>query len=284
MPLFSIITVCRNTEKTIEKTLKSVLNQTYNDYEYIIVDGASTDDTMSIIDSYRELFSQKGIVYSVCSEKDSGIYNAMNKGVNMSNGEWLLFLNAGDSLCADAVLERFAANVDNEYDIVYGDAIHEFAGMFKYEKSLPLEIMTEKIPFSHQSAFISRNIMKKYYYDESYKIAADFDFFLRCYKDGVKFKSVSLPVSFFELGGISSSGNILRNIEHIRVLHSNQIIDDSTYEEQYNCINNEKSKFGLKSKIKKILPKWVLLQIRKRNCKKVGFSKENPIAEVFSKQ
>ena len=104
---FTIITPCFNSEKTIEKTLQSVLNQTYQNFEYIIIDGGSTDDTLSIIESYKEKFAEK---LTVVSEKDNGIYDAMNKGIQLAKGELVGIVNSDDFYETDAL-----ENIVNEY-------------------------------------------------------------------------------------------------------------------------------------------------------------------------
>lgn len=281
MALFSIITVCRNTEKTIKKTIESVLNQTFQDYEYIVVDGASKDSTFLIAQSYDNRFSNINIAYNRISENDLGIYNAMNKGIGLAKGQWLLFLNAGDSFCSNFVLEKFAEFVDENYDIIYGDAIHTFSNLYHYEKCLPLDKMTEKLPFCHQSAFVSAELMRFCLYNENYKIAADFDFFLKCYLLKKKFLYVSLPVALFELGGISSSGNILRNIEHIQVLKENDVISEEKYQKEYSNLADCSRKYKRNSKLKQILPKWLLTKMRKFKCRKTGFNKINPAINSY---
>ena len=100
---FSVVTVVFNGENDIEKTMNSVLCQEYQPYEYIIVDGASTDSTLEIVNSFKERFSDKGVRFVVVSEKDTGIYNAMNKGAELATGDFVSFLNAGDWYEKDAL-------------------------------------------------------------------------------------------------------------------------------------------------------------------------------------
>ena len=95
--LLSIVTVCLNAEQLIGRTIDSVLRQDMDDYEYLIVDGASADRTLAIAESYRPAFDEKGIRYTIVSERDSGIYNAMNKGARLASGEWICYMNAGDA-------------------------------------------------------------------------------------------------------------------------------------------------------------------------------------------
>ena len=122
MPLFSIITICYNSEKTIKRTLDSVFIQSFTDYEYIIVDGDSKDDTPSIIANNESRFNDKGIEYRYISSKDKGVYDAMNKGVSMAQGLWVCFLNAGDFFYNTDTLNEIKKIVytKSEVDVIFG--------------------------------------------------------------------------------------------------------------------------------------------------------------------
>ena len=109
----SVITVCFNSENEIRETIESVLKQDFTDYEYIVKDGKSQDRTISILHEYEEDFEKKGIVYRIISEKDGSIYRAMNEGIKFSNGEWLNFMNAGDTFANSSVLKNI---FEKEYD------------------------------------------------------------------------------------------------------------------------------------------------------------------------
>jgi len=120
-PLVSIVTVCYNSEKTIRDTIESVLNQTYRNIEYILVDGASKDSTVDIIKSYEEKFREKGISYKWISEPDTGIYNAMNKGIDMASGEWCYFLGSDDILFDKNVILSITNELLDVNCIYYGE-------------------------------------------------------------------------------------------------------------------------------------------------------------------
>lgn len=102
----SVVTVCLNAEERIKETIESVLAQTYNCFEYIIIDGKSTDRTIGIINKYKEAFQVKDVPFMIFSEKDNGIFNAMNKAIFMCNGNWIHFLNAGDTFSETTILEK----------------------------------------------------------------------------------------------------------------------------------------------------------------------------------
>lgn len=120
-PKISVITVSYNSEKTIAETIESVLNQTYDKYDYLIVDGKSTDKTVDIAENYRQLFADKGISYRVISEPDKGIYDAMNKGIAATDGEIVGIINSDDYYNPDTLEKVAAFYAETAFDVMYGD-------------------------------------------------------------------------------------------------------------------------------------------------------------------
>lgn len=199
----SIITVSYNEENTIEKTILSVLNQTYNNVEYIIIDGNSTDNTTSIIKKYQKKIDV------VISEKDNGIFDAQNKGIKISSGDYLFFLNAGDYIQNNQTIERIVSQKLNK-DIVYGDIVFELNSGKKYRKNSPdkirnLNMFVESVP--HPAIFFNKEIFEKYgYYDTKYQISADYDFILKAiFGLKLSYKHIRVPIAVFNLRGISST-------------------------------------------------------------------------------
>ena len=195
----SIITVCKNASSDIEGTILSVVNQSYQDYEYIIVDGDSNDGTKEIIERYRHFVD----VY--VSEKDRGIYSAMNKGILLSNGKYLLFLNAGDTLAGIDILSDIARLWKDE-DIVIGKIITDgYLVNPRWNTIIDRYCLFCKSP-PHQASFIKKDLFNKIgNYRESLVIFADWEYFLRAIiKFKCKLKQVDLIISYFQLGGISS--------------------------------------------------------------------------------
>ena len=181
----TVVTVCLNAEKTIQKTIESVLNQNYQDIEYIIMDGQSRDGTIDIIKRY-----QGDLRIKLISEKDTGLYNAMNKATQISSGRYICFLNSGDCFCDNSVITDIVPFLDA--DIVYGNVIRSFqnqkvretyAGKYKLMRMLMMGKM-----MSHQSIFTKTNIMQKYRFDEQFRICADFDFIVRAKKNKCSMK------------------------------------------------------------------------------------------------
>ncbi len=175
-PKVSVVTVCYNSESTIEYTVKSVLDQNYSHLEYIIIDGGSTDKTVNIIKKYdRE-------VSCIISEKDTGIYNAMNKGLDICTGDYVVFLNSGDCFCNRKVIEIIIKK-SNDQDIVYGDLILIHNNGTCSRRQQP-QIINKFLfiyhTILHPATFVKRNLFQKYgEFDEQYAVSADFDFFLR---------------------------------------------------------------------------------------------------------
>ncbi|GKX65532.1 glycosyltransferase family 2 protein [Inconstantimicrobium mannanitabidum] len=197
----SIITVCLNSEKYIEQTIQSVLNQIYKDIEYIIIDGMSTDNTLNIVEKYKPLFNGR---LTVVSEKDSGIYNAMNKGIKRATGELIGIINSDDWYELDAV-ENVVNNYNNEECVLYGGMVNRKDNeITKIDMSSYKEL--SNCMFGHPTAFVPKSIYNKFgLYDESYRIAADYDFMLRLFDNNVQFKFINKVIANFREGGLSTT-------------------------------------------------------------------------------
>lgn len=200
-PTFTIITVTYNSKQTVEQTIQSVLAQTYKDFEYVIVDGASTDGTVDILSKYSKIDNRIHYI----SEPDKGIYDAMNKGVAMASGEAIALLNSDDYYETDA-LEKIACHLPKtEKYVVYGmvrilENEKETEVIISSHNSLPERMMM------HPACFVSKSLYVKYRYDTTYKSAADYDLFLRLYNDKeVEFYPVYDVIANFRLGGMSDS-------------------------------------------------------------------------------
>ncbi len=203
----TIITVCYNSKDLLSLTLNSVALQDYDDLEYIIIDGKSTDGTLELIESYGNKVSR------CLSEHDKGIYDAMNKGVSLSTGDWLLFLNAGDRFASNDVLERiFSHNITG--DVIYGDVIKD--GKIK-KAELPHN--SHRMFFCHQSCLVRRQLLLKYPFDIEYKLSADFKFIKTLYNIGMKFIKLDFPISIFDTTGISNSKRSVGLWDNIKVIH-----------------------------------------------------------------
>jgi glycosyltransferase len=197
-PLVSIIIATFNAESTLDDAINSVLKQTYSSIELIIVDGLSTDNTINIIKKYKS----DSLHY--VSEKDEGIYDALNKGVKLSNGEWLLFLGADDLIEPNGISDLM--EISCGFDVVYGNVTDLYPDGKKIKtKAKDFKIVTFS-PFGcHQSVLMRKDVIEKLNgFNVKYKIVADFDLIQRAYLAKYKFKKSDNFISLFSLSGISS--------------------------------------------------------------------------------
>lgn len=208
-PKITVVTVCYNAVDVIEKTILSVINQTYSNIEYIVIDGNSNDGTVDVIRKYADKISKW------VSEPDNGIYDAMNKGTDLATGEWINFMNAGDFFVNNHVIENLLPVFGEKHDVIYGDTIFVNDGNKKGQKAYERENAMPS--FCHQSSFISTLLMKRYHYDQSFIIAADTDFFDRIYKEGCDFFHVDLFISMVNMDGVSSNRRTLVYREVCRI-------------------------------------------------------------------
>ena len=198
-PKLSIITINYNNAKDLEKTIQSVISQTYQNFEYLVIDGDSKDGSKDVIDKYRP-----NIHYKI-SETDTGIYNAMNKGIKASKGEYLLFLNSGDILNGINAVSDFVDHIGFDGDIIYGDYKFESGEKIYPDDLSPLFFVRTSLP--HQSTFFKREVFEKMgNYDESYKIVADRAFYIKCFlSNQFVFKHINYPLTIFDLSGVSNN-------------------------------------------------------------------------------
>ena len=234
----SIITVVRNDSEHIAATMKSVLEQSYPNVEYIILDGASTDDTMNkireTIESYainteeielrKEITCANGKMVTVISEPDKGVYDAMNKGLAMSHGAWINFMNSGDAYHSNTVLEDMKFDkVEREDTVLYADASVKYWDGVYIEKPKPFlktNFRFKGIGICHQTMFFPGEIARTMKHNMKYRIAADYDFANRLYKAGHPFLYRPVTVVDYTWGdGISSNPKVLISVykENARV-------------------------------------------------------------------
>jgi glycosyltransferase involved in cell wall biosynthesis len=202
----SIITVVYNGKEYLEETIKSVIDQDFKDFEYIVVDGKSTDGTVDVIKKH-EKYIDKWV-----SEKDRGIYDAMNKGSKSARGEYLYFLNAGDYFCDKNVLKKI--NQHLKYDLVVGSIVRKYPN-YDFIHSLNNEsiknIKHGKMP-PHQGSFIKKDVFDKLKgYNIEYKSSGDLDFFCKFYKNNNSYIVIDKNIAFMPSGGMSSNKNISVN-------------------------------------------------------------------------
>ena len=227
----SIITVAYNSEKTLGEAMASVLRQTHKDIEYIVVDGLSMDNTVGVIKDYEPQFGNR---LQWVSEKDRGIYDAMNKGVQMATGDVVGILNSDDFLTADTVIERMVEQFPADAGAVYGDVHFVKKGRedrcVRYYSGRVFRPWLVRIGYlpPHPSLYVRRELFEQYgYYDASLRISADFELIARlCYKNGVPMKYLHIDFVTMRMGGTSTrnwSNRLLGAEENLIACRANGI-------------------------------------------------------------
>lgn len=202
-PTLTIITVCYNIKDEIERTCKSIAGQTWRDFEWIVVDGGSTDGTVEILNKYKKQMSV------FISEKDNGIYNAMNKGIKLAKGKYLNFMNGGDMFDSDNTLEKVFKNREYDADVLYGDdKLIKSNGEMKvrhFPAHVDKKFFIER-SLCHQSSFIKRDLFEKYgMYNENFRIVSDWEKWIVFMDNNCVFQHLDLVVGVFASGGVSST-------------------------------------------------------------------------------
>ena len=204
MKKLSIITICYN-EPFLEKTCESIVNQTWQDFEWVVVDGGSNQETLDIFEKYKSRIDK------FISEPDNGIYDGCNKGVKLAEGEFVIFMNAGDCFYSNTILAKVFENKTHSADILYGDTKvidNETSQEVRISKQ-PSEMTKDYLILSNldtQSVFIRRELFNKCgLHDLNYKIASDYDRWLAFYKGGAVFEYLQEIISCYDNSGISSN-------------------------------------------------------------------------------
>lgn len=257
----TIITATYNSGKTLTDTIESVLRQSYKNIEYILVDGASKDNTLDIVKHYLPLFEGR---MCYISEPDRGIYDAMNKGIGMATGEVIGFLNSDDFYTADDVLERVAtAMADKRTEAVYGDVhyVHDtdLGKCVRYYSSKSFHRRWMRLGFmpAHPSFYCRREVYEKYgSFDLSYKVAADFEHLLRLiFVNRIRTQYIEMDFVTMRTGGASSSGWVSHKqilLDHVRAYRANHVRSNGVLDSlRYVFKVAEMVKYRIKDKLQK---------------------------------
>ncbi len=197
-PLISIITVVFNGEQYLEQTIKSVIEQSYDNVEYIIIDGGSKDGTLDIIRRY-----QGAIDYWV-SEPDEGIYDAMNKGVDCAQGSWIFFLGSDDRIFRNNSIELIVPDMTNDFDFIYGNILYTSDTIFKSNLGFKTNFINT---CHHQASFYKRSLFKQFRYQKLYKIVSDYELNFFIFNKKLKAKNIDMLVSVCGVEGVSHINN-----------------------------------------------------------------------------
>lgn len=261
-PKISIVTVCYNAVDTIEATLVSVINQTYANIEYIVIDGGSKDGTCDIVKRHLDKIS------FFISEPDHGIYDAMNKGVLKATGDYINFMNAGDSFYSDTVLSQVVPFLEKKTVVVYGKIMRILKDCRFVGKIEHLEELANKDVIPHQAAFIRLDYQKNNLFDTSFKSSGDYKFFYDAFfRDHCSFQFINMIVANFdsEDNGMSRSNIFIGYKEDLKI---KGIPYDSNRE---NEINKQVNRQKIKRLIISVLPKPFFYVWRRYQLKKHGY-------------
>lgn len=218
--LFTIVTVCYNAADVLEGTILSVLNQSYRDFEYIIIDGGSTDGCVDVIKKYV------GRLAYWVSERDGGIYDAMNKGIQHANGKYINFMNAGDCFFNEDILTMVSEQIVGRPAVVFGDTAIVRNGVKYKLKTNPFyeyESFPYEMGFCHQSTFVRTDIAKQKKFDLGFKLAADYNMIVSIYREGGEFQRLhDLIIANFDLSGASDNRRRQHIAEALMIAHPNR--------------------------------------------------------------
>lgn len=211
-PLVSVVSVCFNNRKGLEATLESVLSQKYSNIEYIIIDGGSTDGSLELIQQFDEQIDYWS------SGSDEGIYDAMNRGIEKSGGEWTIFMNAGDVFYSHDTVRNVVSKIDPGSDLVYGSFFYvqpEYGNLTTLKKPGKLAELWMGMVFSHQALFVRTSILKKKCFDCRYRYSADYAMVFGLENQGYKFQKVADVIAKVSAGGESDVNRLERRREQI---------------------------------------------------------------------
>jgi putative colanic acid biosynthesis glycosyltransferase len=208
--LISIITINYNNFHGLKKTMESVKSLNFRDYEYIVIDGNSNDDS-------KDLITKSEIVDKYLIECDTGIYDAMNKGANLSCGKFLYFLNSGDIVLNDVFSKLQDINNVFDYDVIYGST--KSISSDKIDLSRKIDVIFYDIPFCHQSVLLNREVFLTYEFNKIYKLAADYELFLKVYLAGYSFYQTNIFFSKIDTTGLSHTKQIDVILEYVYIFY-----------------------------------------------------------------
>lgn len=238
----SIVTINYNNLAGLQKTVDSVLSQSFEDYEWIVIDGGSNDGSKELLKKNQEHFAYW------CSEPDNGIYNAINKGLTHATGDYIQFLNSGDWLYDSTSIEKAFAQIDGKYDIYYGDMVQVNGGGKYNPITYPDELGFLFFPYNnicHQATFYKGSLFENNPYDESFSIVSDWAMNLKLLFEGRTFKHLNQFVAYYDNQGKSSEADHKHHIERTAAFDKyvpQQIkIDLAWYEKNYFFSRHRKS-------------------------------------------
>jgi len=210
-PLITVVTVVKNDAEALQKTIDSITGQTYDNIEFIVIDGASTDSTLEVIKKNEDKIDLW------ISEPDKGIYYAMNKGIDLTAGDWINFMNAGDFFYEKDTVKTVFGKEYGDADFIYGDTFFLRGDFNGVVKAWDFNILWKTMVFTHQSLFTKSEVLKKRKFDTKFNICADYDIIFNSYKKGLKFFNSGTVIAAFD-PGISDLSRARMAIEKWKVV------------------------------------------------------------------
>lgn len=196
----TVVTINYNNLEGLRETVESVMGQSFPDLEYIVIDGGSTDGSRE----YLKACHQKTFSYW-CSEPDNGLYDAMNKGLKHSTGDYVIFMNSGDRFFSKETLNNVSERIVGNEDVVYGSALFRYSDGYVLRPPQPLERIRQELPFCHQSVFVKGDIIRHNPFDLRFRLLGDYNMFFNLWNDGKCFKEIDTVVSIYDASGLSAN-------------------------------------------------------------------------------
>ena len=215
-PSFSIITVTYNSSETVAQTIESVLNQTYLPKEYFIIDGQSTDDTLQIVLRYQQAFAEKNIDYQIISEKDNGIYDAMNKGIKRATGELVGMINSDDWYEVYALRTVADVYIEKGFDLFFADLRMHRQNGTSFVKSAKNRTYATSRDWNHPTTFVRAKLYQTYHY-RCETIHDDYDLILQLKRAGVHIEIENKVLANFRMNGTSHDKNFKKAMERVKI-------------------------------------------------------------------
>ncbi|MEI7724380.1 MAG: glycosyltransferase family 2 protein [Bacteroidota bacterium] len=230
-PKISVVTVVRNAAGELEKTIKSVLGQDYPLIEFIVIDGGSSDGTVEVIRTYA------GQMDYWISEPDQGIYDAMNKGLVKTTGEWVNFMNAGDVFFNNHVLSSIFNQELNDAQVLYGDSVAQYPAFKAWRKALPQDDIRKGMICCHQAMFFQTKLIRDKAYQSDLYFSADYEMVLRLFHAGFKFRYIPETIAVFDTRGTSNRKMVKSARSNLKILNSTGklSLNEKRYHQRFIC-------------------------------------------------
>lgn len=204
----SVITINYNNIEGLKTTIQSVSGQKDVHLEYIIVDGNSTDGAQD----YLKTVYDQGVISKLVSEPDKGLYDAMNKGLELATGDYILFMNSGDCFFDDYVLSNIEFSLEDKYDVIYGKALYGYNDGYVLRSPQPLSTISKELPFCHQASLVRTSLAKCLKFDLNLRFIADYNMFYSIWRQGGSFKEINDIIAIYDATGMSANKKNARTI------------------------------------------------------------------------